>query len=128
MLVVAAAWAASVPLGAHHYFGATFDAAQAVRITGAVSRIEWTNPHAHLFVTVKEADGRMAQWVCEASPPGVLARRGLGRSALAIGDTLTVEGFRAKDGTRSLIVRRFVLADGRVIDGAGAGVVIAKKK
>jgi hypothetical protein len=117
------AWAfcisvAAQPCAAHHYFASTFDTARPVQITGTLTRIEWTNPHAHFYVDVTETGGAPATWVCEGAAPGALARRGLKRGDIQPGDTLIVEGFHAKGDARTIIVRRLTLPDGRVISSA----------
>ena len=117
---LAAVLATAAPAIAHHSFAAEFDIARPVKLSGPVTKLEWTNPHSHLFVTVTESDGRSAEWVCEASPPNVLARRGLGRSVLHIGDTLTVEGFRAKDASNNGFGQKVTYPDGRNVFTASA--------
>src|SRR5262245_51483036 len=106
---------------AHHSFAAEFDGTKAIRITGTLSKIEWTNPHSYFYLDVKEEDGNMATWGCEAGSPGALSRRGFKRGDLRLGDTIIVDGYRAKDGSRLMDARRVTLPDGRVVSGASAG-------
>lgn len=120
-LLVAGMLAAGTPAVAHHSFAAEFDATKAIRITGALTKIEWTNPHAYFYVEVKDDDGSVAQWTCEAGSPGALSRRGFKRGDLKLGDTIVVDGYRARDGARLMDARRVTLPDGRIVSGASAG-------
>ena len=121
LLLVGASLAAGAPLVAHHSFAAEFDAKQATRITGALTGIEWTNPHSYFRLDVKNDDGTLDKWTCEAASPGALSRRGFKRGDLKIGDTLIVDGYRAKDGSRLMDARRVTLPDGRIVSGDSAG-------
>ena len=121
ILAIAGSLAAGVPLVAHHAFSAEFDAKQAVRITGALTAIEWTNPHSYFHLDVKNDTGTLEQWICEGSSPGALSRRGFKRGSIKIGDTLIVDGYRAKDGSRMMDARRVTLPDGRIVAGDSAG-------
>ena len=120
-LLVAGMLAAGTPAVAHHSFAAEFDATKAIRITGALTKIEWTNPHAYFYVEVKDDDGSVAKWTCEAGSPGALSRRGFKRGDLKLGDTIVVDGYRARDGARLMDARRVTLPDGRIVSGASAG-------
>jgi hypothetical protein len=113
--------AAGLPAAAHHSFAAEFDATKAIRITGTLSKIDWANPHIYFFLDVKEENGAVAKWSCEAGSPGALSRRGFKRGDLKLGDTVVVDGYRAKDGSRLMDARRVTLPDGRVVSGASAG-------
>ena len=119
-LVVAGSLAAGVPLVAHHSFAAEFDAKQAIRITGALTEIEWTNPHSYFHLSVKNDNATVEQWICEGGSPGALSRRGFKRGNIKIGDTLIVDGYRAKDGSRLMDARRVTLPDGRIVSGGSA--------
>jgi len=113
--------AGSRPLLAHHSFAAEFDAGKAIRLTGALTKIEWTNPHTYFYIDVKEENGSVVKWGCEAGSPGALTRRGFKRGDIKLGDTIIVDGYRAKDGSRLIDARRVTLPDGRVVSGASAG-------
>jgi hypothetical protein len=121
VFVVSLSLAAGAPLLAHHSFAAEFDATQALRLTGSLTKIEWTNPHSYFYLEVKEDNGNVVQWSCEAGSPGALSRRGFKRGDIKLGDTLIVDGYRAKDGSRLIDARRVTLPDGRIVSGASAG-------
>jgi hypothetical protein len=90
-------------------------------VTGALTKIEWTNPHTYFYLEVKEENGEVVKWSCEAGSPGALSRRGFKRGDLKLGDTIIVDGYRAKDGSRLMDARRVTLPDGRIVSGASAG-------
>jgi hypothetical protein len=90
---------AVAPLAAHHSFAAEYDAKQPVKLTGAVTKVDWTNPHVYFFIDVKDpATGRISNWAFEMAAPGALKNTGWTRNTMKIGDMITVEGTRAKDG------------------------------
>jgi hypothetical protein len=110
----------SVTLLAHHSFSAEFDAQKVVRITGTLTKIEWTNPHSYFYVDGKDDVGISGQWTCEAGAPGALSRQGFRKGDVKLGDTIIVDGYRAKDGSNLVDARRVTLPDGRVVSGAGS--------
>ena len=121
LIFVASSFAAGAPLLAHHSFAAEFDGSKAIRITGTLTKIEWTNPHSYFYVEVKEEGGGIVKWSCEAGSPGALSRRGFKRGDLKLGDSIVVDGYRAKDGSNLIDARRVTLPDGRIVSGASAG-------
>jgi len=121
ILVASLSLAAGVPLLAHHSFAAEFDASKAIRVTGTLTRVQWTNPHTYFYIDVKDENGNVSKWSCEAGAPGALSRRGFKRGDLKLGDMVVVDGYRAKDGSRLMDARRVTLPDGRILSGASAG-------
>ena len=121
ILMASFSLATGAPLVAHHSFAAEFDATKAIRITGTLTRVEWTNPHSYFYVEVKDGSGNVVSWSCEAGAPGALSRRGFKRGDLKLGDTIIVDGYQAKDGSRLMDARRVTLSDGRIVSGASAG-------
>lgn len=100
-------------LVAHHSNAAQFDSNKRVTITGEVAKVEWTNPHAYFYVTVKEASGKAVTWSLEGFPPNTLLRTGWKTSYLKAGDVVTVEGAVARDGSTLMLGREVTLADGK---------------
>ncbi len=121
LLVAGMSLAAVAPLPAHHSFAAEFDGSKALRLTGALTKIEWTNPHSYFYIDVKEDNGNAVKWGCEAGSPGALSRRGFKRGDIKLGDTIIVDGYRAKDGSNLIDARRVTLPDGRIVSGGSAG-------
>jgi hypothetical protein len=103
----------AIPLAAHHSFQAEFDAAKSVTFTGVVTKLEWTNPHAHLYIDVKGQDDKVDNWNLELASPNVLRRLGWNRDIFKVGDTVTVFCARAKDGSNLASARTVTLPDGR---------------
>jgi hypothetical protein len=106
---------------AHHSFAAEFDGSKSIRITGTLTKIEWTNPHAYFYVDVKDEQGNVVNWGCEAGAPGALSRRGFKKGDIKIGDALIVDGYQAKDASHIMDARRVTLPDGRIVSGGSAG-------
>src|SRR5437763_1353302 len=100
LIAIAFVLPASALPAAHHSFGAEYDDRQPITITGTVTRIDWTNPHSYVFLDVKDARGQVANWKFEGYPPGVLYRTGWKRNVtMKAGDTVTIFGWRARDGS-----------------------------
>ncbi len=106
------------PLFAHHSFAAEYDSKQPVTFKGVVTKLDWMNPHVYFYVDVKEADGSVTHWSCEAGNPNALARRGWRKNSLKAGDEVTVQGFRARDATYTMNARGITLADGTKVFAA----------
>jgi len=119
----------AVPLLAHHSFVAEYDSAKPVKLTGVVTKLEWTNPHIWFFVDVKDDAGNVTNWGFSGAPPGVLMRRGIPKEVLKPGMVVVVEGFRARDGSHNGSGGTVTFPDGRkVFTAAAEDQVPAEKK
>jgi hypothetical protein len=102
---------------AHHAFAAEYDENKRVTVSGTVTKFEWNNPHAVLYVDGKDASGRIASWTFEMGSPNGLLHRGWTRTALKKGDQITLEGFAAKDGSNKANAATVTMPDGRKLWG-----------
>jgi Family of unknown function (DUF6152) len=89
----------SLPAVAHHAFTAEFDASKTLKLTGTVTKFEWTNPHAWFYLDIKNDDGTVTNWGFEMNSPNMLLRNGWTRNSLKPGDVISVEAFGARDGS-----------------------------
>ncbi len=112
--------AAALPLLAHHSFAAEYDANAKLTLKGTVTKVDWMNPHIWVYLDAKDESGKMIHWQCEGGPPNTLTRNGWTKDALKIGDEVTIEGFRAKDGTNTCNSRSVTLPDGRKVFAGSA--------
>jgi hypothetical protein len=106
---------AAVPAIAHHAFGAEYDDTKPLTVKGAVTKIEWTNPHARFYVDAVDENGKVTNWNIELSSPNALARNGWTRNSLKVGDQVTVKGYAAKAGGPMANASSVTLADGRSV-------------
>jgi hypothetical protein len=115
LLLMFAVIAAGGEAIAHHSFGAEFDAQKPVTLKGIVVKWEMINPHGWITVDVPEADGKTTRWMIETSNPNGLMRLGWTKNSLKAGDKITVEAYRAKDGSNTANAAQVTLSDGRKI-------------
>jgi len=108
------------PVVAHHSFAAEFDANKTVTLEGAVTKLEWANPHIWIYLDVKDDHGVQA-WQCEGGPPNTLTRNGWSPNSLKLGDKITIDGALAKDGSKTCNARMVKLADGRSVFAGSSG-------
>ncbi len=89
---------AAIPAHAHHSFAAEYDEKKVIKLTGAITKVDWTNPHVYFYIDVEDDKGNVTSWSMEMGAPGALRGRGWDKNTLKIGEVVTVEGTRAKDG------------------------------
>src|SRR5438067_9226766 len=104
---------AAVAALAHHSGAAVFDATKKIDLKGVVTKVEWTNPHAHFFIDVTDGAGKVTNWNLELASPNILVRNGWSRNSVKAGDTVSVSGSRARDGSNFGIAQTIVFPDGQ---------------
>ena len=104
---------ATTPVVAHHSFSAEFDITKTIKVTGKVSSVRWSNPHAWIYVDVTGADGKVVNWAFEMNAANSLYRRGWRREDVPAGLDVTIEGWLARNGTPTANTNSITLPDGR---------------
>ena len=104
---------AAIPLAAHHSFAAEYDSSAIITLKGVVSKVEWTNPHAYIYVDVKDETGKVVTWGMEGYPPNTLTRTGFTRHIVSVGDTITITGYRARDNATRAAAREVTTSEGK---------------
>ena len=106
----------TIPLWAHHSITSEFDTSKSITVKGTLTKIEWVNPHAYVYMEAKDEKGVVTKYSFETGPPGNLRRAGVLKTMFAVGDVVTIEAYVAKDGTQNLgLVKSFTFADGHAI-------------
>src|SRR5436853_7114006 len=91
LLTASSAWT-------HHSFAAEYDSTKQITVKGSVAKVAWVNPHAYVYIDVKDESGKVTTWAFESLSPNALARQGWSRDSLKVGEQVTVDGYPAKDG------------------------------
>ena len=113
--MIFAALFVSTPILAHHG-EVNYDTEKVVSVKGTVTDFQFINPHVQIFLDVKNDKGEIEKWNCEARSPIMLVRvGGWDKNTLKPGDVITASGFRGKNGSTTLRLKKIVLADGRVM-------------
>jgi hypothetical protein len=103
-------------LWAHHSISSEFDTSKTFTVKGTLTKIEWVNPHAYVYLDAKDDQGVVTSYSLETGPPGNLRRSGVLRTMFVVGETVTIDAYAAKDGSQHLgLVKAYHFADGRTI-------------
>jgi hypothetical protein len=98
LAIAAGSLCCSLPLLAHHSFAAEYDSRKTITVHGIVQKVAWVNPHAYVWVDVKDESGKVVTYAFESLSPNALMRGGWTKNSLKAGDDVTVDGYLAKDG------------------------------
>ena len=123
--VCIAAMLAVIPVYAHHPFAAEYDSNKPVNLMGTVTKIDWENPHAHIYMDVKGTSGDTEHWTVELGNPGKLQNMGWKKDTVKMGEQITVEGWQARDGTNRANANTVTKAGGKKM---AAGSSYSKKE
>ena len=119
--------AAPLMLHAHHSFAAEYDATKPITLRGEVLRVDFINPHGWLYVRVQEPKGKPVTWNVEMGSPNSLIRRGFTKNTVPVGTQVVINGYRAKDGSRTVNSTNVTLADGRKLFTGSPGTGAPEK-
>ena len=100
-------------VSAHHSFSSEFNENDPVKLVGTVTKLELVNPHMWVYIDVKNADGKVVNWAIEGGAPNAILRRGLRKEDFPLGTQVTVDGYRAKNGSNMANGRTVTFLDGR---------------
>ncbi|MGQ0737023.1 MAG: DUF6152 family protein [Acidobacteriota bacterium] len=110
---IVAAVASAPALDAHHSFAAQYDRNKPIELMGSVTKLEWMNPHVYFYMDVPGAGGAPVKWAIEGGAPNTLYRAGWRKDSVKVGETVTVHGYLARDGSKLVNMAKATLADGR---------------
>ena len=110
----------AVPAWAHHAFGAEYDRDKPVKLEGTITKMEWVNPHAWIYLDVKGPDGKIVNSAIETGAPNAMFRRGWRKDSLKPGTEVVVNGYQAKNGA-PMANGSFVQANGQKLFVGSSG-------
>jgi hypothetical protein len=119
ILKAAMAVAMCAPVWAHHSLAAEFDESKKVNLTGVFTSVDWRNPHAWLYLDVKDEAGKVVKWQCELGSPNQMSRSGWNKESVKPGEELIIAGIMAKDGSNTCSTRNIKFKDGRTVFSQG---------
>jgi uncharacterized protein DUF6152 len=119
---------AAIPLLAHHSFATQYDTEKAITLKGSVMMLDLVNPHSWLYINVKDAKGALISWGIELGPIRDLQVQGWDKTTVRPGTEVAIEGFPAKNGSKTLSAKSVRLPDGKTLFATGSGMAPQTKK
>jgi len=114
-LTISLGLAGGTSLWAHHSLAAEFDQKKPVSLTGTLTKLDWRNPHAWIYMDVKNASGVVEKWECELGSPNAMTRAGFTQDSVKVGDELVLDGILSKKGTNICSTRTVKGKDGHTV-------------
>jgi hypothetical protein len=99
----------------HHSLAAEYDQKKPVKLTGTLTKLDWRNPHAWIYLDAKTADGKVEKWQCELGSPNAMTRAGFSQDSIKIGDEIVLDGILAKAGGTTCSTRVVSDKDGNTL-------------
>ena len=129
-LAAALALLTAGPLWAHHAISAVFDTTKQIKVVGELTDVDWVNPHIFIHLKAKNSAGAMVSWKAESGPPAWYRRVGANKATFSkhIGESITINGLPAKDGSTYGFLQRVTFANGDTMESASAADVSGKEK
>ena len=119
ILVAILGWAV-LPIDAHHSFSAEYDSTKPIKLKGKVTEMKWANPHAWIYIDVADKDGKVEKWAWETGGANALYRRGWRKEDLVAGTVLVIDGFRARNGSKTANATSITFEDGKKLFAASS--------
>jgi hypothetical protein len=116
LFFIAASLLSGASLSAHHSFAAEFDINKPITLSGTVTKVEWVNPHVYVYLDVKDASGKVTSWSLSSLGPAAARRAGVTRANFGQGQTVTINGYHAKDNSNFAFMRKMTFADGHSVE------------
>ncbi len=102
-------------LQAHHSLAAEYDTKKPITLNGTITKVDWRNPHAWIYMDAKMENGSIEKWQCELGSPNAMTRAGFSPDSAKVGDQISLDGVLAKDGSKTCSTRTVRGADGHVL-------------
>jgi hypothetical protein len=114
-LIAVALCLSGASLWAHHSLAAEYDQSKTIKLNGKMTKLDWRNPHAFIYLDAKMPDGKIEKWKCELGSPNAMNRAGFAQDSVKIGDEVVLEGVLAKDGSKTCSTRTVNGPDGTLL-------------
>jgi hypothetical protein len=114
--LVIALLGAAAPALAHHSLQSEYDIDKSITLKGTVTKVDWVNPHVYVYLDVKDASGKVTSWSLSSLGPAAARRAGVTRANFGQGQTVTINGYHAKDNSNFAFMRKMTFADGHSVE------------
>ena len=119
ILLAILAWVV-VPIAAHHSFSAEYDFNKPLKLKGKVTEMKWANPHAWIYIDVVGKNGQVEKWAWETGGANALYRRGWRKEDLVAGTMLVIDGYQARNGSKTANATSITFENGKRLFAASS--------